>query len=250
MATQFSDRVLMLEGSSNIRDIGGYAARDGKVTRWKTIIRSASMDQLTAAGQQGLLDYGVKHIIDLRDVTETESTPNVFAQSTAVHYRNCPVVGVDSVNKAMSGIETLYEMYTIILDQCQPQIKNVLEMIADQLPKGIVVIHCWAGKDRTGVITALLLALAGIPAETIAQDYAMSFELLADRIEAWRVYNEAHGIDNRQFAEYNSSRPETMLKTLHYLETHFGGAEHYLRSIGLSDATMDTLRAHLVEDAV
>src|SRR5690242_5341857 len=190
-----SERVLLIEGSSNIRDIGGYITRDGGVTRWKTVVRSASMDAITALGQQQLLDYGVKHIIDLRDVRETESTPNVFAQSTSVQYRNCPVVGVDAVNKAMEGIETLYEMYVIMLDQCQGQIKSVLEMIADHLPNGMVVIHCWAGKDRTGIITALLLGLAGVPAETIAQDYAMSYELLAERIAAWKVYNLENGID-------------------------------------------------------
>jgi protein-tyrosine phosphatase len=101
MQAKFSDRILMFEGSSNIRDIGGYTTRDGKVTHWKTILRSASMDRLTDEGQRGVLDYGVKHIIDLRDVGETESTPNVFAGSTLVNYCNTPVIGVEAVTNPL-----------------------------------------------------------------------------------------------------------------------------------------------------
>ncbi|MBZ0296676.1 MAG: tyrosine-protein phosphatase [Anaerolineae bacterium] len=248
MQTKLSERVLKIEGGSNIRDIGGYSASGGKVTRWKTIVRSAGMDQITAAGQHGLLDYGVRHIIDLRDVAETMNTPNVFAKSTAVYYCNCPVIGMEDVNKAIEDVPTMVEMYTIILERCRGQIKNVLETIAQHLPNGPVVIHCWAGKDRTGIITALLLGLVGVPAETIAQDYAMSYELLADRIEAWRIYNLENGIDSSTFDEKNRSRPETMLATLDYLDSHLGGIESYLRAIGLSDTAMNTLRTHLVED--
>lgn len=248
MQTQFSDRVLLLEGSSNIRDIGGYTTRGGKVTRWKTVLRSASMDQLTADAQQRLLDYGVRHIVDLRDVRETETTPNVFAQSTVVVYRNCPVIGVDEVNKAMEGFTMLSEMYIIILEQCRQQIRSVLELIAEQLADGPVLFHCWAGKDRTGVITALLLALVDVPPEIIAADYALSYDLLIDRIEGWRAYNLQNGIDMARFEEEVSSKPETMLATLDYLDTELGGVEAYLLNIGLSAATIDSLRTHLVED--
>ena len=247
MQGNVSERVLLLEGSSNIRDIGGYATRDGKMTRWKTILRSASMDKLTADGQQRLLDYGVRHIIDLRDVSETESTPNVFAQSSIVGYCNCPVIGTAAVNQAIENFGTLDEMYIIILELCRDQIKTVLERIAEQLPNGMVIFHCWAGKDRTGVITALLLALVGVPAETIAQDYALSYELLADRIEVWRAYNLENERDMVRFEEEVSSRPEAMLATLDYLETRLGGVETYLRSIGLANATIEALRTHLVE---
>jgi protein-tyrosine phosphatase len=249
MQSQFSDRILLLEGSSNIRDMGGYTTRDGKITRWKTILRSASMDRLTAEAQQGLLDYGVRHIIDLRDVSETESTPNVFAGSNAVRYCNTPVIGVEAVNKSFEGISTLDEMYIIILEQCRGQIKGVLEIIAEQLPNGTVLFHCWAGKDRTGIIAALLLALVGVPPETIAADYAMSYDLLADRIEGWRAYNLQNGHDMTRFEEDVSSRPETMLATLEYLESKLGGVDAYLRSIGLSDAMIGSLRTYLVDEA-
>jgi protein-tyrosine phosphatase len=249
MQTNISDRVLMLEGSSNIRDIGGYTTLDGKVTRWKTILRSGSMDKISLVGQQQLLDYGVKHIIDLRDSWETKKFPNVFARSTGVGYTHCPVIGVQSVNKAIETTATLTGMYSLILEQCQGQIKNVLETIGEQLEDGCVLFHCWAGKDRTGVVTALLLALAQVPTETIADDYALSQALLAERIAEWRVDALQMGRDMKRFDEDVSSRRETMLETLEFLDARLGGVEAYLQTIGLADATIESLRTNLVEEA-
>ncbi|MEO8610671.1 MAG: tyrosine-protein phosphatase [Chloroflexota bacterium] len=245
----FSDRVLVLEGSSNIRDIGGYRTRDGKVTRWKTILRSASMDKLPPESQQRLAEHGVKYIVDLRDLWETEKSPNVFAGSTLIIYHHSPVIGVDSVNKAIQETKTLVEFYTLVLEQCGPQIRAVLEVIAEQLPNGCVLFHCWAGKDRTGIVAALLLALAGVAPETIAEDYGLSYALLSSQIETWRADVLQSGRNLEQFEEEVSSRPETMLATLDYLESQLGGVESYLRSIGVSEATMEILRTHMVEDA-
>jgi protein-tyrosine phosphatase len=248
MGSNISDRALMLEGSSNIRDMGGYTTRNGKVTRWKTIMRSGSMDKLTPDSQQRLVEHGVKYIVDLRATWEAQKFPNVFAGSTLIAYHSCPVISSNDMDKMLEGITTLADMYTTILEQCQEQIKTVLEIIAEQLPNGTVLFHCWAGKDRTGIIAALLLALAGVPAEIIASDYALTEGLLAERIAEWRADAIQSGRNMERFEEDVSSRPETILATLDYLELRLGGVEAYLRAIGLSDATIEGLRTYLVED--
>ena len=88
-------RILDLDGAYEIRDTGGYATRDGRQTRWKTLRRSANLDQLTPESQQALIDYGVRTVIDLRKPSELELRPDVFAGSTKVNFRHHDMVGED-----------------------------------------------------------------------------------------------------------------------------------------------------------
>lgn len=247
MQSDYVDRVLRLEGSSNIRDLGGYPTTDGKTTCWKTILRSGGMDQLTPAAQQALLDHGVKHIVDLREAWEAEKYPNVFMTSPLMSYVNCPLIGNSAVNQAIESVTSLSTIYILMLEQCQNQIKVILENIAQQLENGGVIVHCWAGKDRTGIIAALLLSIARIPTKIIADDYALSQLLMAERIQEWRTDALSKGRDMQRFEEDVSSRPETMLSTLAYLDSQFGGVETYLQSIDLATDTINHLRTHLVE---
>jgi protein-tyrosine phosphatase len=247
MQPDYLDRVLMLEGGSNIRDLGGYPTSDGKTTRWKTILRSGAMDQLTPIGQQGLLDYGVKHIVDLREAWEAEKFPNVFMKSSLINYSNCPLIGSESTNRDIESLSSLSAMYIHMLEQCQSQIKIILETIATQLESGCVLFQCWAGKDRTGIIAALLLSNARLPADIIANEYSVSHILLTERIQEWRSNALSSGRDMQRFEEDVSSRPETMLEILHYIEHHVGGIETYMRSIGLADEKITSLRTLMVE---
>ena len=84
-------RDLEIEGSWNVRDIGGYPTADGGTTRWGVLLRSGDLARVSPTGQQALIDYGVRTIIDLRDLNEVRSLPNVFAQSPTVAYHHLPV---------------------------------------------------------------------------------------------------------------------------------------------------------------
>src|SRR5688572_4621292 len=149
MKSHDPDRVLTLEGCLNIRDLGGYKTLDGKLTRWKTILRADNLDKLPDSSQQKLMKYGVKTVIDLRDPWETERFPNVFAQSKAIHYVNCPIFASEGMYQKLEAVSSIGLAYMTILEQCQPQIKAALDTVMEFSSDGCTVIHCSAGKDRT-----------------------------------------------------------------------------------------------------
>lgn len=238
-------RYLKLEGSYNIRDIGGYPTSDGRQTRWHSFIRADRLTALTTDSQQALLDYGVRTVIDMRFPREIAKTPNVFAQSTAVTYLNLAVF-TDEAASQVEFVETLFEQNLFTLDECQAQMRTVFEAIATQ-PLGVLV-HCTIGKDRTGLIVALLLSLVGVPLEIIAQDYALSAVYLEPVLEKMRQRARASRPEIAYKLELKlTALPETILDTLNYVEQKYGGALGYLQTIGVTSAQIIALGALLVE---
>ncbi|MDQ3871249.1 MAG: tyrosine-protein phosphatase [Chloroflexota bacterium] len=240
------DRHLPIIGTRNLRDIGGYPAGEGRQTRWRTVFRADCLDRLPDASQEALLDYGIRQVIDLRRLDELESYPNVFRESPRVRYVHIPLVDVDPYERAGS----VAGMYRLYLDERRPQTAAVFRALLhpDGLP---AVIHCAAGKDRTGVIIALLLAAVGVPNETIAEDYGFSQRCFSTR---WEVITSDDGageivavLDNE--APVVECRPEAMLETLEHLNQTYGGAAEYLLASGLSQADLDRLWELLTEPA-
>lgn len=113
-------------------------------------------------------------------------------------------------------------------------------------PQGAVLFHCHAGKDRTGMIAALLLALAGVPNSTIAEDYAFS-QVCLQPIFDHRLSQEPDLAKRERMAQMMSAAPETMLSALAYLDARHGGAERYLRAAGVGEAELERLRRRIRE---
>jgi protein-tyrosine phosphatase len=166
-------RHIQINGINNLRDLGGYATQDGGQTRWGVFLRSANLDEVAAAGQRQLLDYGLRHIIDLRTTFEIQRWPDVFAQSSAVNYHHLPFFDDNPGMEDIDGFDDVVEIYTFMVERCQPAVRTILETISTA-DDGAVLFHCAGGKDRTGIIAALLLGLAGVDDATIAQDYFYS----------------------------------------------------------------------------
>ena len=242
-------RRLEIEGAHNVRDLGGYRTLDGGCTRWLRFLRADSLHRLSPVAQTALLDYGVRTVIDLRRTSETQTEPNVFARSAVVEYHHLNMIGDEDL-----GIEPLPEEtekprqiahgYCGYLDKCQVQVERILETLANAGNQA-ALFHCAAGKDRTGMISALLLGLAGVPKETIAADYGLSARYLVVR---YLTYPEADP-EIRTWADYQrtSCPPETMLLVLDYLESIYGGVEGYVRTVGLSEDQIGRLRDRTVE---
>ena len=217
-------RLIRLGGTRNLRDLGGYLTVDGRRTRWRTVFRSDCLDQLHPAGQEWLLQAGLRTIIDLRDGQEVAANPNVFARSTHIRYRRLPVWDEPPLPGQAVDIR---EGYIHELDLLGNRLCRVLRALLepDALP---ALIHCAAGKDRTGIVVALLLGAVGVPDQTIAEDYALSSVCL--------------GLD-----DIFEASPERMLKTLAHLEQRFGGLRRYLIEHGLVPDQIDQLRELLTE---
>lgn len=245
-------RHLTIDGSYNVRDLGGLPTADGHITCWKTFIRAGNLDKVSAAGCQYLTTYGVTTVIDLRDEWEVESYPNVFAQIAGVHYANLPLIGSrcaqDETWKAASERYThLHELYAYYLDTCQPQIASIISAVAGS--SGGTIFHCYAGKDRTGLIAALVLGAVGVSASDIAADYALTGEHITHLVAEWRAYAIQHNRDLAALERDAASHPQTMLDTLAHLTTRYGGVRPYLLSCGVTDTQLEALRQRFVKDA-
>ena len=243
-------RLLEWEGCLNARDLGGYETEDGRETRWGTVVRSDSPAALTEAGRAALAGYGVRTIVDLRLPDELEREPNPFAEpgDHGIAYTN--VSFIDPAAAPPDAVSTLAEDYLQMLERYRQGVAEALAAIARAPADGAVLVHCAAGKDRTGLISALLLGLVGVPADTVAADYALTAELLRPRDEAWL---EAAPPEERAEREAMLARyaptAEVMLAVLEGLEERYGGVEPYLRSTGLSQDDLDRLRDRLVGPA-
>jgi protein-tyrosine phosphatase len=241
-------RHLPLAMSYNIRDVGGYATADGGRVRWRRLLRADGLHRLTPEAQEELIRQGIATIVDLRWPAELITAPNVFAGSTRVRYQHLPVWDdtVPPTALPRSNIETYRQM----LDSRAPAFRAIVAALA--APGGLpAVVHCAAGKDRTGVVVALALAVVGVPDETIVEDYVLSNHYLANGgyYDEVRQRVLARGESWAEVEPLLHCAPEHMAQTLAYLEGRYGGAERYLLSIGVTPAELATLRAALVEPA-
>ncbi|MCU0494157.1 MAG: tyrosine-protein phosphatase [Chloroflexaceae bacterium] len=241
------NRHLPLEGSYNLRDVGGYPTRDGGLIRWRTLLRADSLHALTPGAQAALLDYGLRTIVDLRRPAELRQQPNVFAASERVAYRHMPIFDDQSRLVTAAVLQPdLVTVYRLTLDNCQPQVRTVLE-VAAQPETPPLLIHCTAGKDRTGLLIALLLGIAGVNDDMIAADYALTTRYLQPLLEQLRAQRQQEGVDMAVYERLLLSEPEHMAETLAYLNKQYGGVMGYAAAIGLSTDQCERIRHNLVE---
>ncbi len=224
----------------NARDLGGHPTLDGGVTRRRSLLRADDLAQLSPEGLQALLDYGVETVLDLRWPEETASAPNPVSQLAGVRYVAVSLLA-DTPDEwgALGGACAKEQWNCAVLERMQPRLREALATIAAAAP-GPLLFHCVAGKDRTGIIAALMLALANVIPSAIAADYAASSENLR---EAYlRRYPDS---DPRAIIEAVRCPQETVYNMLAYLE-RAGGINTYLRRIGLGADEIARLRARLV----
>lgn len=236
------DRRLAWDACYNTRDLGGLPTTDGALTRRGAIIRSDLLFRLTPAGREALLAYGVRTVIDLRFPNEVQAEPYGIQTSDGepLRYRNIPLDKFyPDITAKINSASASADVYRLILDHYADAAAEVLRTVANAEPGGIVV-HCHAGKDRTGIVTALLLRLAGVLDEEIIADYAASEPCLMPLYE--RIVAEARGVPA---VAKPTADPEAMRGTLAYLDSAHGGVPAYLRAAGLTEAELEQLRARL-----
>lgn len=247
-------RVLPWEACFNVRDVGGYPTDSGGRTRWRSLVRADNLRRLTPAGRAALADYGVATVIDLRAPFERQIDPSPFATGPAPPgapvYLTIPILdskGRDAaVAAAIDTAPTVEAMYRLLLDRCREQIGTVIRAIA-AAPDGGVLVYCHAGKDRTGLIAALLLAVAGVRTSTIARDYALSDTYLRPLYDAQlrdeRDAEKRLALARQLYSPLNEAAPRTMTATIAGLDERYGGVSGYLRGAGVAEADLERLRA-------
>jgi protein-tyrosine phosphatase len=234
----------------NARDLGSLPARDHRQTRLHALVRAESSAFLTPQGQQALWDYGVRTVIDLRFPEETQHAPSPFANpARGVAYRNIAMDHDVDLEWPASGTpgQAMGRMYCAILDTNHSFAAASVRAILDAPPGG-VLIHCHAGKDRTGLIVALVLGAVGVSTKEIVADYATSHP----RLDARRRANIGPVVTRPpQSPSYQEvlggTLPETMQITLSYLDQQYSGINSYLQVSGFGPADQARLAQRLLE---
>jgi protein-tyrosine phosphatase len=235
-----SETLLDFPSLLNARDLGGYPTIDGSQTRWRSLLRSDDLAQLTPEGVQALADYGVETVVDLRWAEEIVLNPSpIVTQAAQIRYVHVSLLTETTAKWRELSKSCAKEMWKcVVLEQARSELKNVLRIIASA-PQGPLLFHCVAGKDRTGVIAAVMLTLADVRAEAIASDYARSTQMLsAAYIKRYKDVDPHDVLENVRCPE------EGVHNMLAYLESQ-GGIRAYLEKIGLNEMDIARLRGRL-----
>jgi protein-tyrosine phosphatase len=237
-------RHLEWEGCWNVRDLGGLPTGDGE-TRWGALFRADCLGKLTVEGRRALMDAGVRTVVDLRSPEELTADPPIFpgGRPGEPAFRHVSLDRRDpKANPLFKTATTRFDIYRVLLDFYPHALAEVLAAIADAPPGG-VVFHCLGGTDRTGLVAAALLRLAGVDDEAIAADYALTLER---RRPIYEQLVAERGEENLGFWDRLNMTADMMRLTLAYVDERYGGMEAYLLAGGLPAADVARLRARLV----
>jgi protein-tyrosine phosphatase len=234
---------LRIEGLDNLRDLGGLPLETGGVTRHRRLFRSDAPHALTDTGRSELIALGVRTVVDLRTRSEREGRPNLLVDVDGVQCLNTPIFTDDDVFP--EGMATAEDVYSWWLRDLGPGIAAAMRAIADS-PAAPILVHCHAGKDRTGVVVALALRLAGVGVDAIADDYALSGVQLAEVLIRDRARAVENGMDEVRAERLFTVRREAMVETVSRVESEHGGAAAFLRRLGIDDGRIGRLRSLLV----
>lgn len=243
MPEKHSQRHLPLNGAYNFRDLGGYCTGENRETRWRRVMRADSPHRLDAADKQKLRQSGLRTVIDLRAMNELETAPNPFVDDPDVQYLNISLyehLAPANMVEEEASKDPLLDFYVITLATRQKSICNVLEAIAAH-QEGLLVFHCTAGKDRTGLIAALLLGLAEVEDRHIIADYAQTAPLIVDLVAEFLQLAQEKGMDIDAYKKLLKCEPQTMQKALNHVHETYGSIPQYLQQAGLDKATRTRL---------
>jgi protein tyrosine/serine phosphatase len=247
-----TDRWLELDGAVNVRDLGGLPLDDGGTTAPRVLIRSDNLQGLSDKDVRRLLeDHGVRTVLDLRTPTEVRSEGPGPLVAEGLRHVNLDLIPTWDDEVASDRIVPheqreqgdLSHFYLTYLDQMPQSVVDALRVIADPA-SGSVVVHCAAGKDRTGVIVALALAVAGVRRDEIVADYALTgerIEAIRDRLAASPTYAE-----DMQTRPLDDMRPHA-LSMRHFFDRldELGGVEAWLTGHGFGPEEQTALRKRL-----
>jgi protein-tyrosine phosphatase len=234
-------RRIELPGLFNMRDAGGYPVEGGGAVRWRRLFRSDALHQLDAGGTAALARLGLRTVVDLRTQPEVDNAPSAL-DGLSARVRHISLLAGDLESLPLS----LEEIYRYVIDECGDRIAAAVAPLcgADAVP---ALVHCSAGKDRTGIVIALVLGVLGVPDEVIAADYALSGGYLdPSRTAVIGQLQASTGLHDELTSALLSSPPALILDVLARVRAAAGSAAGYLLQHGLPEAAIARLRSALI----
>ena len=230
----------------NTRDLGGLP-HSGGLTRSGVLVRSDNLRSLSPAGLEAMVAYGVTMVIDLRSESEVATSPSPFATPDPFNYppppayMHLPLVD-DATMLKLSEASDMFERYLMMLEHRPAAFGDIFTTLART--EGTAVFHCFAGKDRTGMVAAMSLALAGVGVDAIAADYAETDSQMATRYQEWLAAAPPEQLE--WMKDDLRCPPERIVGVLEHLDERWGGVPGYLEAAGVSQADISQLRAKLI----
>jgi protein-tyrosine phosphatase len=241
MVSQQSD-ALLVDGLINLRDLGGMPTESGATTMPRRLLRSESPHTLTDDGLRAIVDLGIGTVVDLRTESEREKRPSPLAEA-GVRIVHAPIFTDDE--EYPDHLATAHEVYCWWLRERRTGVALAMNAIAEA-PSAPVLVHCHAGKDRTGVVIGMVLRLAGVSIADIADDYALSGVRLVDMLARDRITAVERGMDPVRVERLFTVPRDAMVKTMECIDVEHGGVASLLRDLGLDDARIDRLKTLLL----
>lgn len=240
------ERRIALEGCLNFRDLGGYPTADGRRLRWRQLFRSDGLHALTGRDVARLRDeLGLAHVIDLRSSGELRADGRGLLEREPLRFHHLPLFDLEPGGGARPQL-ALADLYFAMAEFAAAPMARVVEALAGA--SGPAVYHCAAGKDRTGVVSAVLLGLLGVRDEVIVADYAATREGLEGIVERLMASPGYRDVLEALPPETLHAEPETMVCLLEKIRERYGSMRGYARHIGVADTALDRLADRLLED--
>jgi len=242
-----AERVVKLEGCLNFRDLGGYPTTGGRSLQWRRVFRSDALHRLTPTDVEHLRDrLGVTTVIDLRSTGELRAEGRGALEAEPLAFHHLPLFDGETARaSSWSNDLTLADRYFLLCKVARDPIARVVTALAEA--PGPAVYHCAAGKDRTGVVSAVLLGLLDVPPEVIVADYVATQENLDAII--------ARLLETKGYQAMLSALPPdtlhaegaTMIDFLERMRIEYGSMRDYARDAGVSAAALRQLESRLLE---
>ncbi|HVB42360.1 MAG TPA: tyrosine-protein phosphatase [Streptosporangiaceae bacterium] len=239
-----SGRHLAVPGTLNFRDVGGYPVTGGGIIGWRRLFRSDALHRLDLSGTGLLAGLGLRTVLDLRTNAETQLAPSPLDDFAE---RGTLTMHISLIGEDFSALPAeLGDIYSFMIDERGAAIGAAIRSLArpGALPG---LVHCTAGKDRTGVVVAFMLAVAGVPDHLIAADYALSSMYLdPESTPTIGHVRASSGLGDRLTAALLASPPDLIRRGLDRARQRAGSIAGYLGRHGVSEAELSALRAALV----
>ena len=243
------DRLIELEAVHNFRDLGNYATIDGRRTRPHLLYRADGLNRLTSADIETLRPLGLHTVIDLRTLGEIDDRGRFPVEAYPLAWHHLPIVDVTWEQVEVEGRDAatfLHDQYTSMLAYGEPLLAAAIRTLA--LPGALpAVFHCAAGKDRTGLLAALVLGALGVPDDVIVADYALTQEGM-ERMRRWAETSspEMYALWLTMPAVHAAAEPEAMARVLADINAAHGDVRSYVRSLGVPAVALADLEDALL----
>lgn len=258
MDADVAERLLPLEGGVNFRDMGGYATRDGRQTKWRHLYRSGILSNLTPADEERLAEIGIRCVIDFRTAAEQEREPSTWVHTSGIaywsrqhheHFGNLHAMVEAGIASAEEAEQVMIGGFRHLpFQQGEAYAELFRRIAAGDVP---IVFNCTAGKDRTGGAAALVLEALGVPRETILADFHMT-ERSANLKKALKrkpdpAYARFFTLAPEVTATIGGAKPHFIAALLDEIDQRCGSIDGYMADLGFNAGDREAIKAALLD---